>query len=72
MIEKRGRLSTTKHTTLLAALQERSLRFCRGKLTEDDLDRILYTEALDETGTVNTDGLTDSDNELNNTTKGEG
>ena len=56
---------------MLAALQERSCRFSRGKLTEDDLDQIIYTEALDETGTVATEGLTDSDDEPSNTTEGE-
>ena len=40
-------------------------------MTEDDLDQIIYTEALDETGTVATEGLTDSDDESSNTTEGE-
>ena len=71
LIEKQGRLGRTKHKTLLAALQERSRRFSRGKLTEDDLDQIIYTEALDETGTVATEGLTGSEDESSNTTEGE-
>ena len=56
---------------MLAALQEQSQRFSRGRLTEGNLDEIIYTEALDETGTVATEGLTNSDDESKNTTEGE-
>ena len=45
----------------MAALERRALRYRRKDKIRLDYDEILYNEALDETGTVATEGLTDSD-----------
>ena len=58
-----GRMSTTKHNKILSVLEKRAIRWrdkVRHKHNEDDL---LYREALDETGTVDTSPLSDSDTE---------
>ena len=57
----------------MAALESRALRYRNGNKTGTDHDEILYNEALDETGTVATEGLTDTDVEpLEDSTSTEG
>ena len=58
-----GRMSTTRHNKILSVLEKRAIRWqhkVKHKHNEDDL---LYREALDETGTVDTSPLSDSDTE---------
>ena len=47
----------------MSALERRALRYRKGGKIKVDHDDISYNEALDETGTVSTEGLTDSDSE---------
>ena len=47
----------------MAAFERRALQYRKGGKIKVDHDEILYNEALDETGTVSTEGLTDSDAE---------
>ena len=47
-----------------AALERRALRYRKGGKIKVDHNEILYNEALDETGTVSTEDLTDSDAEF--------
>jgi hypothetical protein len=54
-------MGTTKHITVLSALEKRALRYRRNGKYQVDKDDILYENALDETGTVETAALTDSD-----------
>ena len=44
----------------MTALEMRALRYRKVGKSEADHDEILYNEALDETGTVSTEGLADS------------
>ena len=60
---KYGKLGITKHTGVMSALEKRALRYRRGACREDEYDKALYQDALDETGTVNTEALIDSDDE---------
>ena len=54
-----------RRSKVLLALEKRALRFCRRDQCQGqvDLDEVLFNKAIDETGTVSTAGLTDSDNE---------
>ena len=50
-----------KHSKILAALEMRALRYRNKGRDRVDMDEVLYNEAIDETGTVATAGLSDSD-----------
>ena len=56
-------MSRTKHSKVVSALEKRALRFRNKGERQVDQDEVLFNEAIDETGTVATVGLTDSDNE---------
>ena len=56
-------MGVTKHSRVLSALEKRALRYRRKGQKEVDQDEVLYNEALDETGTVSTAALSDSDDE---------
>ena len=56
-------MGLVKHEKIMAALERRALRYRKGGKIKIDHDEALYNEALDETGTVSTEGLTDSDTE---------
>jgi hypothetical protein len=56
-------MNRTKHQSVLSALEKRALRYHNGNPTQQNQDEILYNDAVDETGTVSTEGLTDSDSE---------
>ena len=56
-------MGLVKHERIMAALERRALRYRRGNKIGIDHDKVLYNEALDETGTVSTEGLTDSEAE---------
>lgn len=61
-VNQTGRMNITRHERVLSALEMRAMRY-RNKGTVIDKDDQLYSQALDETGTVSTAGLTDSDTE---------
>ena len=56
-------MGLVKHEKIMAALERRALRYRKGDKIKIDHDEVLYNEAIDETGTVSTEGLTDSDTE---------
>ena len=62
-VRQRGRMNITKHSRVLSALEKRALRYRSKDLNGADPDERLYEEAIDETGTVATATLTDSDDE---------
>ena len=69
-VQKKGRMGITRHTKVMSALEKRALRYRRKGHDKQDQDEALYNAAVDETGTVSTQGLTDSD-EDSVSTKGE-
>jgi len=62
-LRQHGRMGLTKHSKVLSLLEKRALRFRRKGHDLVDLDEALYEEAIDETGTVSTVGLTDSESD---------
>ena len=62
-VKERGRMSKTKHTTVLSVLEKRALRYRRRGHNKVDKDEALISQAIDETGTVDTSPLTDSDSD---------
>ena len=62
-VRQRGRMGVTRHKNVLSALEKRALRYRRKGQDGIDYDEVLYNEALDETETVSTVSLTDSDSE---------
>ena len=62
-VRQEGRMNITKHKRVLTALERRALRFRNNGRAKMDVDDHLYKEAIDETGTVETAGLTDSDSD---------
>ena len=61
---QQGRMGITKHQTVLSALEKRALRYRKKGHKQADMDEILYENALDETGTVSTAALSESENEF--------
>ena len=61
MIRQHGNIGITKHVNILAALEMRALRYQNKGHTEADQDKILYDEAMDETGTIDTAEFSDFD-----------
>ena len=62
-VRKKGRMGITRHTRVMSALEKRALRYRRKGQDKQDQDEVLYNAAVDETGTVSTQGLTDSDDD---------
>ena len=60
-IRQRDKLGLAKHVNIHLALERRALRFSNREQPCKDCDKVLYNEALDETGTVETADLSDSD-----------
>ena len=60
-VRRQGKLGLTKHKRVMSALELRALRYRRKGQPQEDADEALYQEALDETETVSTANLTDSD-----------
>lgn len=54
-------MGLTKHANILSALEKRALRYSIKSQVKKDQDEVLYTEAMDETGTVDTAELSESD-----------
>ena len=50
-----------KHAKISSALEKRVMRYHNKIQHSEDLDKILYDEAVDETGTIDTTMLTDTD-----------
>ena len=50
-----------KHVNILTALEMRALRYQNKGHAKSDQDKILYDEAMDETGTIDTAELSDFD-----------
>ena len=64
VIRQQGNMGLTNHVRVLAALELRALQYWNKEHKEVDQDRVLYDKALDdETDTVDTAGLTDSNDE---------
>ena len=51
---QQGRMSITKHQSVLLALEKRALSYRRKNHLQVDNGTVLYENALDETGTVST------------------
>ena len=68
-VRQRGKMSITKHSRVLSALEKRALRYRNRNVNDADPDDRLYKEAIDETGTVATSALTDSDDESMSSTE---
>ena len=63
IVREKGKMGLVKHERIMAALESRALRYRNGNKTRIDQDEVLYNEALDETGTVGTVGLTNNEAE---------
>ena len=61
VIGKQGKMDLIKHNNILSALEMRALRYHNKSQNKIDMDKVLYNEAIDETGTVATENLSDSD-----------
>ena len=61
VIRQHGKMGLIKHVNILAALEMRALRYHNKGHTKADQDKILYDEAMDKTGTINTAELSDFD-----------
>ena len=60
VIRQQGKLGLAKHVNILSALEKRALRFSNRGQPCKDHHKVLYKEVLDETGTVETAHLSDS------------
>ena len=56
-----GKMGLIKHVNILAALEMRALRYHNKGHAKADQDEIMYDEAMDKTGTINTEELSDFD-----------
>ena len=56
-------MNITRHKSVLSCIEERALRYLKDCPTLEQMNKVLYQEALDETGTVPIGILTDSDND---------
>ena len=61
VIRQLGKMGLTKHANILSALEKRALRYSIKGQAKKDQDEVLYDEAMDKTGTVDTAELSDSD-----------
>ena len=61
VIRQHGKMCLTKHVNILAALEIRALRYHNKGHVKADQDEILYDEAMDKTGTIDTAELSDFD-----------
>ena len=59
-VRQQGRLGETRHSQVLGALEQQALRYHRKGQAQVDKDKVLYREAIDETGTVPLEGLMDT------------
>ena len=61
VIRQQGKLGLAKHIRILSTLERRALCFSNRGQARKEYGKVLYTEALDETGTAETADLSDSD-----------
>ena len=61
VIRKQGKMGLTKHNNILSALEMRASRYHNKGQNKIDMNEVLYNKAIDETGTVATENLSDSD-----------
>ena len=61
MIRQHGKMGLTKHVNILAALEMRALRYHNKGHKKAYQVKILYDEAMDKTGTIDTAELSDFD-----------
>ena len=54
-------MNITTHQSVLSCLKKRALRYRKDCPTLEQMDEVLYQEALHETGTVSIASLTESD-----------
>ena len=71
MIRQHGKMGLTKHASILSALEMRALRYQHKGHAKADQDEILYDEAVDDPGTIDTAELSDSDADSYNDSLGE-
>ena len=69
-MQKQGQTSRTKESKVMSTLEKRTLCFRIKGQRQVNQDEVLFNEAIDETGTVSTVGLTDSDNSADETATG--
>ena len=62
-VRQHGKMNITKHTKVLSVLEMRAQRYRRKGQQLVDVDQRLLNQAIDETGTVDTAPLSDSDDE---------
>ncbi len=65
-VRQQGQLGVTRHSRVLGALEQRALRYRRKGQAQVDKDKVLYREAIDETGTVPLEGLLDTPEDSKN------
>ena len=61
VIRQHGKMGLTKHVNIIAALEMRALRYHNKGHAKSDQDKILYNEAMDKTGTIDTSELSEFD-----------
>ena len=54
-------MNIARHQSVLSCLEKRALRYQKDHLTLEQMDKVLYQEALDESGTISIASLTESD-----------
>ena len=54
-------MNITRQRSVLLCLEKRALRYQKDRPTLEQMDEVLYQEALDETGIVSIASLTESD-----------
>ena len=54
-------MNITRHRSVLSCLEKRALRYGKDRPTLEQMDKVIYQEALHETSTVPIDSLTESD-----------
>ena len=59
VIRKHGKMGLIKHVNILAALEMRDLRYHNKGHAKAHPDKILYEEAMDKTGTIDTAELSE-------------
>ena len=60
-IRQHDRMSLIKYSRFMSALEKRVLHYCRKGQEVVDTDKVPSTETIGKTGTISTEGLTDSD-----------
>ena len=64
VIKQHGKMGLIKHVNILAALEKRALRYHSKGHAKAYQNKILYNEAMDETGTIDTAELSDFDEDV--------